>query len=656
MANLPSRLTDDRYLRFNRTWVWPEFVAATLALVVLIGDIGWARSLDLSPWLTLVIEAVLSIVLLVRVPIAMLTPLPEFVEESRPIAERKRKKHTRHNPVLRLAGAFSQRFRLRRKVPAAFEPFRRVIERCPGEGVVFVLAVLGLSLTSLSADPAAEIGRGVSLILFGAGAIYLVNSLKNFQRLRVPPLLLFSGTYAALILIGGLLLSSPRSTVADGSLSYVDSCFMAASASCVTGLAVVDVGKDLTSAGQGIVLTLVQIGGLGIMTFAAFASIIVGAGMSMRDRRAISEVLDYDVIGRVGKLVLWILGITVVCEGLGALILYSQTASLDPSGMTVGARVWWAVFHSVSAFCNAGFSLDSTQLVNHSGLDGTGVNWTIMLTMAGLIVVGGLGFTVIMDLSSFKFWHMPIIRRMKFVGVFIKRHPVPRLSLQTKLVVMATLTLVVGGGVVFWLLESGTIGDQGVLVGAPLDAQFASAAFHGGITTRTAGFNTVDVGALQPETQFFSILMMLVGASPGSTGGGIKTTAMIILLLVLWSSWRGRPPEVFRRRINDDQVRRVLLSLVTILIVLNLAVFLMLMAEGGRPNSPTFLDLTFEVVSAFTTTGLSTGITADLSDAGKVILTVCMFLGRIGPLTLVIALGRKQSARFEYPNESVMLG
>lgn len=655
MARFPTMLTDDRYVRFSRSWLWPEFVAAAIALVVLIADVGWSRSLGLSPWLTVSIEAVLAAVLLVRVPVAMMTPLPEFVEEQR-MSSRRSPRVRQKSTIMRAVGAFSQRFRLRRRLPRALEPFRRVAERCPGEGVILALAVTGFLLTTLSDDPVSEFPAGIRLTLFGAGAIYLVNSLKSFQRLRVPPLQLFSGTYAALILLGGLLLSSPRSTVAEGSLSFVDSCFMAASASCVTGLAVLDVGTELTGAGQAILLLLVQIGGLGIMTFAAFASIVVGAGMSMRDRRAISEVLDYDVVGRVGKLVLWILGITIVCEGTGALILYSQLESGAAVAGTEASRIWWSVFQSISSFCNAGFSLDATSLMGHSGLHGGGVNWTVMLTVAALIIVGGLGFTVIMDLSTFKFWHMPLVRRTRLVGTFIKRHPVPRLSLQTKLVLIATFTLIVGGGVVFWLLESGVFGGDGVLAGASPATQAVNAAFHGGITTRTAGFNTVDVAALQPETQFFSVLMMLVGASPGSTGGGIKTTAMVILLLVLWSSLRGRPPEVFRRRINDDQVRRVLLALVTILIVLNLAVFLMLIAEGGRPDSPSFMDLTFEVVSAFTTTGLSTGITADLSDAGKVILTVCMFLGRIGPISLVLALGRKPTARYEYPGESVMLG
>jgi trk system potassium uptake protein TrkH len=279
-----------------------------------------------------------------------------------------------------------------------------------------------------------------------------------------------------------------------------------------------------------------------------------------------------------------------------------------------------------------------------------------MIVMGMLVVIGGLGFTCIMELLTFRFWHLPVVRRMRWVGKFSRRHPVPRLSLQTKVVLMATTTLILGGAVVFWCLESGVFGNSGVLKDLPAESQAIGSVFQGGITARTAGFNTHDVGAFQSETQFFMILKMMVGASPGSTGGGIKTTAMVILLLVLWSSLRGRPPELFRRRISDDQIRRVLLALVTILIVLNLAVFLMLISESGTKHGNDFKAITFEVVSAFTTTGLSTGITSDVSEAGRVILSVCMFLGRVGPLTLVLALGRKQAAKFEYPGESVMLG
>ncbi len=660
-----------KYERIEAALARPQLVAAVLAILALGLRIGWADWLGIPPAVMIIVESVLAVLLLVRVPFAVLYgDLSQREHQSQPPLGRKRRSRTRvlarwRSNAQHTIGS-SVRVALRGLFPRKpvggligwlMTPFRRAIHHCGGEAVIVLLAIIGFALMPVLADdPSLEVRRGITLTMAGAASMYVVELLRQVQRLRIPPLLLFVSTYGILILIGAILLASPQAYAGDGALPFVDALFMSASASSVTGLSTVDVGTQLSRTGQIVLLCLIQVGGLGIMTFAAFASIMIGAGMSVRDRVAVSEMLNYDMVGKVGRLVAWLLGITLIAEITGFCLMYGHFDGPDGKALVGTEQFFYTAFHSISAFCNAGLSLYPDGLSRYGA--GKGMDLTIIMPMMILVILGGLGFTVIMELLRFRWWHLPVVRRMPMVGKRIRRHPLPRLSLQTKLVLSMTVILLLIGPIVFWILESGVIREGGVLQGLPVKDQVVTSTFQGMAAPRSSGFNTIDFSQIRQETQFFTILLMLVGASPGSTGGGLKTTAVAIMFLVLYSSFRRRPVEVFRRRISEDQVSKVVLTLVTALLITNLATFALLITEGDwLPTTPnSFERLTFEVVSAFATVGLSTGITDQFSDAGKVILTLCMYLGRIGPITLVLALGRKHSAKFEYPGESVMLG
>ncbi|MCK6439593.1 MAG: Trk family potassium uptake protein [Planctomycetes bacterium] len=486
------------------------------------------------------------------------------------------------------------------------------------------------------------------LAVLGFAVLRVVSTLRAAQRLIAAPMIVFAGAYLTLIFTGAGLLLLPRATQPGVVIGFVDALFMSASATCVTGLSLYDIGVQFTTFGQLIILALIQIGGMGIMTFAAFLSIAFGAGMSVRDRVTMGEVLNIEVIGKVGRLIFWIFGLTLVSEALGAAFLYGNWVDNAGNALAEADQLYYSIFHSISAFCNAGFGLHGDSLVRYSG------QWPVLFPIAALIVIGGIGFTVIIDILRYKPWHLPAARRLPLVGKSIRRHPLPRLSLQTKLVLLTTFLLIVVGSVSFWLLERNNTSSLGTL---DASAQVIDSLFQGGVTPRTAGFNSLDYSAMETPAQFFTMVLMAIGGSPGSAAGGIKTTVFAVLVLVLWQTFRGRPVEMFKRRVADHQVRHVLVVVVTALIVINSAVFLLTCTEDKiLAMERGFEVLTFEVVSAFGTVGLSLGATANLSDTGKVVITVCMFLGRIGPLALVFGIAARRQAKFDYPTESIMLG
>jgi len=516
-------------------------------------------------------------------------------------------------------------------------------------GLETMLAALAVALALAApfmSEPIAWLSNVMRLLLLSLVFAWAFRTIQTVQRLPISPLILFTATYSCVVLAGALLLMLPRATEANVSIGLVDAIFMSSSASCVTGLSLYDIGEEFTLFGQLVILALIQIGGLGIMTFAAFASLASGAGLSLKDRVAMGEVLNYEGVGRIGRLIAWILGITFVCEAVGVIWLYGTWTDAMGNALPAGQQWYFSIFHSISAFCNAGFSLHGDSLSRYSD------DVSTLLPIGLLIILGGLGFTVIMDLVRYKPWLHPMARRWHVLGRFARGKPLPRLKLQTKIVLFMTFGLTVFGTVGFWLLEY-----DGVLANDGGGSGFWDTLFQGGITPRTAGFNSLDYSEMKPATHFFTILMMVVGASPGSTGGGLKTTAVAIILLALWNTFRQRPVEVFRRRIADEQVRRVLVLLFIALIVLNGAVFALTITEQELlQHQRGFMQMTFEVVSAFATVGLSTGATAEFTEPGKLILAFCMFFGRIGPLTLVLAIGRRRSQPYEFPTENVMIG
>jgi len=394
----------------------------------------------------------------------------------------------------------------------------------------------------------------------------------------------------------------------------------------VTGLIVADTPKYFSFFGQSVILILIQVGGLGIMTFSAALFLVFRQRLAVGKRRIMEEIVESSSAEDLKCLILFVLKMTFIVEAIGVLLLFF---CWHRPGTTAGSSLALAVFHSISAFCNAGFSLFSDSL------EGFRENPGVNIVIAALIIVGGLGFVVVEDIVA-----NTSCRRGK-LGFFVG------INVHTRLVLVMTGALIVAGTLVIILFErSGSFGDR------PLSACILPAFFQS-VTARTAGFNTMDIGLLRPATLFFLIILMFIGASPGSTGGGIKTSTFAVLLLAVRSMIIGRDEvEVFGRTIRKTTVYKAI-SIVAISFFILVFMFLLLLATQKED----FLSLLFEAVSAFGTVGLSTGITAGLTDLGKVLIIVLMFVGRVGPLSLALVVGEAEKrARVTYPAGKVLIG
>jgi trk system potassium uptake protein TrkH len=443
-------------------------------------------------------------------------------------------------------------------------------------------------------------------------------------NLNAPQVVLLS--FGAAIGVGTLLLLMPRATVTGQSMPFVDAFFTATSATCVTGLIVVDTGSYFSTLGQGIILALIQVGGLGIMSLTAFAAAVIGKGMGMRESALMKDVLSSDFIGEVTRLLRNIIIITVLFEVAGLLLLSRIWASDFASP---GLTFYYALFHSVSAFCNAGFSLFSNSLEGFAG------RYDVILTFAVLIIIGGLGFMVISNLGS---WFMSRLRRVP-IGT--------RLSLHSKTVLVTSAILLFLGSVVFYILEAG--GSMATMT----QGQKLFSAFFSSVTARTAGFNTTSMATIAAPTALVMILLMFIGASPGGTGGGTKTSTFAVFAATVRSILRGRSNvEFFKRTLPQDVVNK---AIVVVLLSFGL-VFVSCVCISIAEGKP-LTEVLFETVSAFGTVGLSRGLTRDLTTSSKIVIIITMFFGRIGPLTLGLAIGQKaREAAYSYPVERVMIG
>lgn len=439
--------------------------------------------------------------------------------------------------------------------------------------------------------------------------------------------------YLGLVVGGGALLALPFSRTEDAEpIRIVDALFTATSACCVTGLSVRSTEFDFSIVGQCVILLLIQVGGIGIMTLTTFFLLSVGQVESLRHRSAMTATLGADPREDLRVTLLGVCLVTVLFELAGASLLVARYVADLP----LGPAIWQAVFDAISAFNNAGFSMKNDSLVAYQG------DAVVNLTVAALIITGGIGFPVILDL-----WRMrkqPWGRRFE------------RLRLHTKLVLIGTAGLLLVGAAIFLALEW-----YNVLVGLPLETKLL-AAFFQSTTARTAGFNTVDIGRLGNVTLFFLILWMMVGAAPCSTGGGYKVSTFMILLLQSLARFRGEPyVRVFRRNIPQDTVYQAVNTVFLFTAISTAGTALLLLAEEaftpGYLPKEFFLQAVFEVVSAQATVGLSTGLTPHLSDPGKIILIVLMFVGRVGPVAVVVTLSRNlRSSPIQYPKEEVLLG
>ncbi len=485
------------------------------------------------------------------------------------------------------------------------------------EGVMAGVWVAGDSDTS-------EAMLGGQLFIAANLIIRFVRGNRTLASLSERPVRFILISFLAVIGVGTLLLSLPRATV-SGFIHPIDALFTATSATCVTGLIVVDTGGYFTRFGQSVILGLIQIGGLGLMSFTAFFSALLGVRLARKEVALYSRAYEADAISTVRRLLVYMLLVTLLLELLGFGLLYQ---TWEPKYPDKSELLFSSAFHSVSAFCNAGFSLNSTNMEAHADSFGTSI------IISTLILLGGLGFIVLMNLTSFR-------RKTK------KGKPHSRLTLQTKLVLVVSVILIIVGWLAITPLEWNN-SMEGLSVGGKVMAGYFQS-----VTTRTAGFNTIPTGALHATTLFVMIILMFIGASPGSTGGGIKTSTFAVIILNFWANLRGKSRvEAFKREIPAGVIKQALAVLVGGLAFVVLGFFILLLFEDHSP-----LDILFETVSAWGTVGLSAGITSELTYAGRIVIILLMFAGRVGPLSLGLAIGKRQKeARYSYPEGRISIG
>lgn len=445
---------------------------------------------------------------------------------------------------------------------------------------------------------------------------------------KLQPVQILSIGFAAVIVGGALLLSLPISSSTGEFTPLIDCLFTSTSAVCVTGLVTLDTGTHWSMLGQMIIMVLIQIGGLGFMTFGTMFAILLGRRISFRNRLIIQEAYNAFRLQGIVKMVLYVIGITFSIEAVGAIFLSSQF--IPVFGLAKG--IYYGVFHAVSAFCNAGFDLLGGFSGEFSSITYFYNNPVFILTIAMLIILGGLGFAVVTELL-----HMKSIRK---------------LSLNTKVVLTATGILTVLGAIIFFAFEYNnpkTLGPMGA-GDKILSSVFAS------VTPRTAGFNSISLADMTHAGKFLTILLMFIGASPGSTGGGIKTTTAALLFITVLSVIKGRDDaELYHKRIAKGLVYRAL-AITTISFIVVCIVTIVLSATQ---NSGIFEEYLYEAVSAFGTVGLSLGLTQRLNSIGKIAIMITMYIGRVGPLTLAFAFtfrNQKAGANMKYPEDKILVG
>jgi len=473
-------------------------------------------------------------------------------------------------------------------------------------------------------------------VFYAAALLKLITRARRavdfLAQLDLRPSQTIVASFLGAILVGSLILTLPQATVAGVGTPFVDALFMATSAVCVTGLVVLDIGTQYTLFGQLVILSLIQAGGLGIMTFAALTTAFAGRRLRIRDQVALQGTLDAEAIGNIRQTIRAIFVSTFLLEALGSLALFIRWRPETPDPWEAA---YWAAFHAISAFCNAGFSLFADSLVRYAG------DPAVVVTVTSLIILGGLGFPVLANLTDV-FRKTPVFRLQAPI-----RRGLGRLTLHSKAALAVTGLLLLGTMGLLLVLEWGN-----TLAGRPLPEKILIAYFQA-VTPRTAGFNTVPIASLAPAGLFLLMLLMFIGGCPGSTAGGIKTTTVGVTVATLRAFLRNRERvELFERTIPQSLVNKATALTLVALGALALAIFGLTLTESGS-----FISLAFEAVSAFGTVGLSMGITPSLSDAGKLIVSATMFVGRIGPLTLVLAMAeRPAAAPITYPTDRVMVG
>lgn len=442
---------------------------------------------------------------------------------------------------------------------------------------------------------------------------------RKFSQTRIIAL-----GFLTIIAVGTLLLMMPFASESGESVGFVPALFTAVSSSCVTGLIVLDTATSWTLFGQIVIISLIQVGGLGFMTIATMFSMLLKRKMGLREKEIMVESINTEHIGTIRNITGKIIAGTVIFEGAGALIL--ATRFIPEFGWAKG--LWYSVFHSISAFCNAGFDLMGIK-EPYSSFVGFADDWVVILTLSALIIIGGIGFLVWDDISK---------KKLKF----------KRYQLHTKIVLTVTAILLVVPTVLFFIFERGFTNE-----GLSFGNSFLNSIFDS-VTARTAGFNSTDTAALSPASKILTVFLMFIGGSPGSTAGGIKTTTLAVIAISTFNGITRRQSKgIFGRRLEKDAIHKASSVVFT---NMSLAIFGIISILALQPEFD-IGDVIFECASAIGTVGMTTGITRDLEIASRLIIAFLMFCGRVGSVSFALALMEKKAAPpVKNPREKITIG
>ncbi len=509
--------------------------------------------------------------------------------------------------------------------------------------VLLVVILIGAGMWFGDRDPAAVRHLAVGIYLVLQVIFKVCRSTVDLAATGRNPTMILISSFVVLIVAGAGMLMLPRASTGEP-LSFVDALFTATSATCVTGLVVKDTGKDFTFMGQCVILGLIQLGGLGIVIFGAVFALLLGQALSLRESVAMQDLLSARTVGRIGNMIAFIFFGTLFFEVLGAIGMYGMWDNVESWSGGMHKQWFYSIFHSISAFCNAGFGLFNDSLVPYNRC------WEVYAVVCPLIIFGGLGWGVLYNVANIiadrvsRFFKKLFFKEYRFSMEIPKR-----LRLQTKIVLCVSAFLIVIGAVLVLFMEqygnNCSPGKPDIL-----------GAFFQSVTARTAGFNTVDITAMSDSSKAVLILLMFVGGSPGSTAGGIKTVTLAVVVLAVVAALRKRGEvELFKRSIRVVVVGRAITVVVLFLVVLFAVALSLSVTE--RNSGFTMMDIVFESASALGTVGLTTGITSALTSVGKFIIITTMLIGRLGPLTLLAALTfNLKPVRYNYPDEAIVVG
>lgn len=450
-----------------------------------------------------------------------------------------------------------------------------------------------------------------------------IKALKK-KNIYTPVQILALG-FAIVILIGALLLSLPIASQSGKITPFIDCIFTSTSAVCVTGLVTVDTGTYWTYFGKTVIMSLIEIGGLGFMSVATLVFFILGRRITLKERLVMQEAMNVNSLQGLVKMAKYVLIFTFSVEAVGAVLFSTQF--IPQFGILKG--IYYSVFHAVSAFCNAGFDL----MGNFNSVTAYANNSVVILTISALIVIGGLGFYVWVEIYNSK--------------------GIKRLSLHSKVVIYMTLVLIIGGAILMYLFE---MNNPDTMQGMSIKGKFLSSIFAS-VSPRTAGFNSIPLDKMSMAGKFLTIILMFIGGSPGSTAGGIKTATAVVLFMTIVSVVKGREDtEIFQKRINKEIVyKSFVITVLALAVVVAVTMILSITEHKGIP----FEYFLYEATSAFATVGLTLGLTTKLTFAGKVIISLTMYAGRVGPLTIILALAKSKKAKsgtIKYPEDKILIG